>query len=331
MSAETMEPPEWLLPTVERFFLDALEAEFREDEKAGSAAVIEAISRFGDTVDENGGGDGPWFMLATVLAEMAGKHYPPESLSTGDGPAMVEVVSTITGRPVDDPDAEMEDAQSAGSLAAMRMLVAMHNDDRDVAQDVFTALPVDAGLAAIYFLAQMCGGALIGHAERSGTLTDEARERLAARDATRKPAPPGPKSTQHGGMEYFEVPLSEEDKGPMAVKAFAPHGQASYAATLYAPGVDGSRDQAIRFAHAQIVQRESLESTREPLCGTDHAEYTATGDKPITDARAERDRLRAALEQIAPPKLGQSLYRALDQHILTARAALAGQEDDRHV
>jgi hypothetical protein len=290
VSALPHEMPDWLEAATRDVLDSAISAEFASDSPQGRRMIADAILRFRDAVEANGGDDRHFLGLVMGLGVVTRECAPPGAFGDGDGPTIAVIEDRITGEIVDDPDAEVEDAQGAAALAAMRIVAAMVDGNTDLAYDVFTAVghnDDDSGALMLLLLAEYAGAMAVAKLHREGQLSPEALEILAAREAARDAAAPPPPAepqprTGPDGLRYVPLPKDERDTGPDAIARAAPHGNAQYAMTTYLPG---QREQMAAFVHRQIEDARQAGQ----LCGVHHVEDIEPWQVPHT-ARAQMNR-----------------------------------------
>lgn len=276
----------WLTGAVKEVFAAAFDAHFVTDLAAGRRAIMEALARFADTVDDNHGDDAHWFSLAVGLATLGCTAAPPGAFGDGDGPTIVQVEDTVTGEIVDDPDAEMDDAASAAGLAASRIIAAVNDGDTARALPVFAAVRyTEAAPLLVLLLAEYAAASAVDSLRRKGELSPEATAALEAKEAANPPPPAPERDPTPGapGFEYVTVPGDERDQGD--VDRVAPHGHAQYCMAPYLPG---GRDAAAAAMHLHI------EARHEPgeLCGVRHVDDIQPWQMPHTARRQFNRELR---------------------------------------
>jgi hypothetical protein len=280
-------------------------AETAIDPEEGRKDIYRSLIDFADAAIEHGDDDRDWFALVLGLAHAAVGFAAPDAFGPGDGPTGVVMQSQLTGRPIDDPDAEADTASMAAGLAAMRIIAAVNDGDTDRAADVFKALGVtEAGTFMLVLLAEYAAGMIIGKGEREGTLHPDAVARLKLRCAMLPPAPEPPKThVSKTGTTYVDLPLSDEDKGPEARDRAAPHGPAQYGCAIYVPGVEGHRDKVVATLHREIAGGglSHPDLPDRTLCGVQHWEDIETWQLPTVGKRETSREVRRLQRHLGRP------------------------------
>lgn len=291
---QTPEPPEWSLKATEDILFTAIAAHLEDDQGEGRRAILEAITRYADAADENGGTDRDWFALTLSLAAVAREMAPAGAFGEGDGPTQAVMEDRHTGEAIDDPDAEATTEALAAGLAAMRIVAAVVDRNTDLAADIFeTAGRNETAPLMLLFLAEYAASYAVDHLR--GGLPPDIEEKLRAREAAaiaaedQRQAARRPR-TGADGVEFVSIEPDERDRGPAAAKVAAPHGQAVYCIGAYVPGVDGHREAIIEVAHRQIPLMDPTVAGQ--LCGVRHAEDVEPWQMPHTGRASANRHLR---------------------------------------
>lgn len=291
---EAEAPEDWRIEATMDLISTAMIAGTALDPDDGRRDVANALGDFADTVTEHEGSDTDWFGLALALAKCAVLTAPEEAFGPGDGPTVAVMQDSITGRLIDDPDAEADDAESSGALAAMRIVAAVADKNVDLAFDVFQAIgdgEGDASVAMFLVLTEYAAGMALAQAEAKGTLPADTVARLAQRRAMLPSEPaPAARRTASTGTEYISLPVDEQDKGEEAVQQAAPHGPGHYGMSIYIPGIDGHRDAVVATIHRELSGGAMGDQV---LCGVQHAEDIETWQIPHSARRHANRELRS--------------------------------------
>lgn len=300
MTTNPTEPNDWRSEATMHLIVTAMIAETALDPEEGRKSVANALGDFADAVTQHGGSDTDWFGLALALAKVAVITAPEDAFGPGDGPTMAVMEDSVTGRAIEDPDAEADDAGSTAALAAMRIVAAVADGNTDLAHDVFQALgPEDAGVMMFLILTEYAAGMALAQAENKGTLPADTLARLQQRRAMLPPEPePTPIRTARTGTEYISLPVSEQDKGADAVRQHMPHGPGHYGASIYVPGVDGHRDAVVATLHREISAGAFGDET---LCGIPHAEDIEPWQIPHSGRRNTNREMRSQQRRYGRP------------------------------
>lgn len=284
--------PQWRTAAGELVFETACAAYLEDDAMVGRKLIGDALAEFGDAVVANGGSGHDWLMLAVILAELTTTADPDRYAGGGMGVAMED---RTTGDRIADPDAEVAGDESwVAALAAMRMLVAHANDDRDTFRALFqSAGDNESGVWALLLLAEMAGAAWME--KMRADLPADIQINLAARELIAE-ATAGAEAPETRiaatGTTYMSLPIAAEDQTPESRQVTAPHGDAVYILTPYPAGVPGARDVAVRLGH-QEIGGGAIPDTGV-LCGVHHDEDIEPWQAPRSTRTILNRKLRDA-------------------------------------
>lgn len=296
----------WKLEVSGRLIMGATYAAIQPAGDDQHRALTETLKDVESFADLHGGMSDTDYLGA--LFGLAAVAY---SFGNADGPLQLIAEDLVTGRQIDDRDADcadteddMEAAAGRGTLAAMRFFTAVANDDPDTAAAVFFATSGDiAGAVFLDTLLQYCGGIIADWMHRDGKFTPEADAKWAARRAADEAdakwaaneAAATPELTVGRdpvtGREFVTIPLDPRDEHPDDKAAIAPHGHdVVYAVSMYRRGTPGRREKVI----ADAVASSAAMAPGDALCCVHHAEDIEVHELPHSGRRTARRALRDA-------------------------------------